>query len=175
MKPIETVYKGYRFRSRLEARWSVFFDAMGIIWEYEKEGFDLGNGIRYLPDFWLPQVNLWAEVKPKPLTGIDKAKVILLFEQSGYGVLELIGPPDFIEYEVPEPLSELYDGGSDLAEYFQYPYSLVSAYLFTEHPRFFAQSCWTRDDAECFGSDYIDAVVAARQARFEHGECGAPK
>ena len=27
---IETKYKGYRFRSRLEARWAVFFDALGI-------------------------------------------------------------------------------------------------------------------------------------------------
>lgn len=37
IKPIETVYKGYRFRSRLEARWAVFFDAQGIEWEYEPE------------------------------------------------------------------------------------------------------------------------------------------
>lgn len=33
IKPIETKYKGYRFRSRLEARWAVFFDALGISWE----------------------------------------------------------------------------------------------------------------------------------------------
>ncbi len=38
-KAIETLYKGYRFRSRLEARWAVFFDALGLKWEYEKEGF----------------------------------------------------------------------------------------------------------------------------------------
>lgn len=43
IKPIETLYKGYRFRSRLEARWAVFFDALGLKWEYEKEGFDLTN------------------------------------------------------------------------------------------------------------------------------------
>ena len=29
-KAIETLYKGYRFRSRLEARWAVFFDASKI-------------------------------------------------------------------------------------------------------------------------------------------------
>lgn len=28
VKAIDTVYKGYRFRSRLEARWAVFFDAL---------------------------------------------------------------------------------------------------------------------------------------------------
>lgn len=54
VKAIETIYRGYRFRSRLEARWAIFFDAMGEPWEYEKEGFDL-KGVRYLPDFWLPR------------------------------------------------------------------------------------------------------------------------
>ena len=51
IKPIETIYNGYRFRSRLEARWAVFFDALGVEYEYEPEGFNLPNGGRYLPDF----------------------------------------------------------------------------------------------------------------------------
>ena len=66
IKAIETVYRGYRFRSRLEARWAVFFDAMGIAWDYEKEGFELPSG-RYLPDFWLPDFGLWFEVKGERL------------------------------------------------------------------------------------------------------------
>lgn len=37
IKAIETVYNGYRFRSRLEARWAVFFDEMGVQYEYEAE------------------------------------------------------------------------------------------------------------------------------------------
>lgn len=37
-KAVETVYKGYLFRSRLEARWTIFFDSLGIKWEYEPEG-----------------------------------------------------------------------------------------------------------------------------------------
>ena len=41
IKPIETVYNGYRFRSRLEARWAVFFRAVGIEYQYEPEGFDM--------------------------------------------------------------------------------------------------------------------------------------
>lgn len=63
-KAIETLYNGYRFRSRLEARWAVFFDALKIRYEYEKEGFDLGGGLRYLPDFWLPELQCWIEIKP---------------------------------------------------------------------------------------------------------------
>ncbi len=62
IKPIETVYKGYRFRSRLEARWAVFFDAARIKWEYEPEGYDCG-GIKYLPDFYLPDLDAHVEVK----------------------------------------------------------------------------------------------------------------
>lgn len=62
LKAIETQYKGYRFRSRLEARWAVFFDSLGLKWEYEKEGFEF-DGTRYLPDFWLPSLKLWVEIK----------------------------------------------------------------------------------------------------------------
>lgn len=73
LKAIETSYKGYRFRSRLEARWAVFFDALGVPWEYEKEGFDL-DGVWYLPDFWLPQQQLWVEIKPTIPNAEDQEK-----------------------------------------------------------------------------------------------------
>lgn len=63
IKPIETRYKGYRFRSRLEARWAVFFDALGIKYEYEPQGWDL-DGKWYLPDFWLPEQMCFLEIKP---------------------------------------------------------------------------------------------------------------
>ena len=71
IKPIETQYKGYRFRSRLEARWAVFFDTLGVKWEYEPEGFDLGEAGWYLPDFRVtsPQgMVTWYEVKPQGVT-----------------------------------------------------------------------------------------------------------
>lgn len=50
IKAIETKYNGFRFRSRLEARWAIFFDSIGLKYEYEIEGFEM-NGIRYLPVF----------------------------------------------------------------------------------------------------------------------------
>jgi hypothetical protein len=65
IQAIQTNYKGYRFRSRLEARWAVFFDALGIEWEYEKEGYKLSDGSYYLPDFWLPNEKMWVEIKPE--------------------------------------------------------------------------------------------------------------
>jgi len=66
IKAIETVYKGYRFRSRLEARWAVFFDTLGISWKYESEGYELSNGARYLPDFKLGD-GTYVEVKGEPI------------------------------------------------------------------------------------------------------------
>ena len=63
IKPIETYYNGYRFRSRLEARWAVFFDAIGIRYEYETEGYRSADGKHYLPDFYLPDFRCLFEVK----------------------------------------------------------------------------------------------------------------
>jgi hypothetical protein len=68
IKPIETVYHGYRFRSRLEARWAVFFVMANIEFEYEPEGFVLPNGTKYLPDFYLPFFDAYVEIKPKSIT-----------------------------------------------------------------------------------------------------------
>lgn len=70
IKAIETSYRGYRFRSRLEARWAVFFEALGLRWEYEVEGFENEQGDRYLPDFriWMNRGRsaYWVEVKGDP-------------------------------------------------------------------------------------------------------------
>lgn len=66
IKAIETVYKGYKFRSRLEARWAVFFDALAIPWYYEYQGFDLGR-YWYLPDFYLPKWKCYFEAKDPDL------------------------------------------------------------------------------------------------------------
>jgi len=56
IEAIPTVYRGIKFRSRIEARWAAFFDAIRIRWEYEPQGYAI-NGINYLPDFWLPDVH----------------------------------------------------------------------------------------------------------------------
>jgi hypothetical protein len=63
LKAIETRYKGYRFRSRLEARWAVYLDTVGLNYEYEPEGFTLENGEQYLPDFWLPGLRSYSDVR----------------------------------------------------------------------------------------------------------------
>lgn len=97
LKAIETRYKGYRFRSRTEARWAVAFDAMGIEWEYEKEGYQLPSGW-YLPDFWLPDKDAFAEVKPHALNDKESRLALELSAMSGKDVLILDGSPDYRPY-----------------------------------------------------------------------------
>lgn len=74
IKVIQTTYKGYKFRSRLEARWAVFFDALRLAWEYEPEGYELPSGTYYLPDFWvvINDVVHWFEIKPDNQGETDK-------------------------------------------------------------------------------------------------------
>lgn len=65
IKPIDTVYNGYRFRSRLEARWAYFFDLISLKYVYEHKGFSMSSGEWYLPDFFLPELNAYVEIKYK--------------------------------------------------------------------------------------------------------------
>lgn len=70
IKAIETKYKGYNFRSRLEARWAVFLDTLGIKWRYEVEEYDLGELGYYLPDFVVTGESgesVFLEVKGEPI------------------------------------------------------------------------------------------------------------
>jgi len=65
LKAIDTEYDGHLYRSRLEARWAVFFDTLDIPFEYELEGYDLGEAGWCLPDFWLPKQRTFLEVSPR--------------------------------------------------------------------------------------------------------------
>lgn len=62
-KAKEQVYNGVTFRSTLEARWAIFFDACGLKWVYEPECFELEAG-NYTPDFYLKKYDLFVEIKP---------------------------------------------------------------------------------------------------------------
>lgn len=64
IEAIPTMYKGVRFRSRLEAQWAVFWDELGVKWEYEPQTFKFPDGKQYTPDFWIVDLALWVEIKP---------------------------------------------------------------------------------------------------------------
>lgn len=58
-----TIYRGILFRSRLEATWAIFLDLVGVDYCYEHKQLAVGEGF-YLPDFWLPDLGVWLELKP---------------------------------------------------------------------------------------------------------------
>lgn len=75
-------------------------DGAGVVWTYESEGYDL-DGVRYLPDFYLPKLDCWLEVKgAKPAYGsTEYEKPRRLAEVSGKPVFMVsgeVGP----EYEI---------------------------------------------------------------------------
>lgn len=115
MKAIETHYAGCRFRSRLEARWAVFFDHMDIEWQYEPEGFETPHG-RYLPDFWLPQMEKWIEIKGGAPTKKDLDRAFHVAEaeaDKGHRFSMLIGdvprePVDVMGTGIPAIMTTVY-------------------------------------------------------------------
>lgn len=167
IKAIETVYKGYRFRSRLEARWAVFFDALGWEWEYEKEGFDI-DGVWYLPDFWLPDANTFVEVKPDYPSDREWEKLWALAEH--HRVILVTGTPAEVSYTYCD-----YQGGDCQGSDCHWKYGVLLHWHKGEVGNF---ECTWDDPGEDFSDyfkyfpEYTQAVHAARQARFEHGESG---
>ncbi len=60
---IPTAYKSVQYRSRLEARTALFFDCLGLNFEYEPKYFEIEKGFWYVPDFYLRDLEMWIEIK----------------------------------------------------------------------------------------------------------------
>ncbi|HEX9228886.1 MAG TPA: hypothetical protein VF885_19970 [Arthrobacter sp.] len=76
-KAMEVLYSGKVFRSRLEARWAVFLDLLGVNWDYEPCHYEIGPDLYYLPDFYLPDHQMWLEVKGAPfMDAASYAKIL---------------------------------------------------------------------------------------------------
>src|SRR3990167_4849797 len=168
MNPIETVYKGYRFRSRLEARWAVFFGTLGIKWEYEVEGYKLPSGY-YLPDFWLPvfENGMYVEVKPDIKSFLPtQAKVQDLCIESQKPVWICDGVPEAKEYLCFYPT-----GQKEVPLDLRFGIPLFDQAEFED--RMFIDSGLQAEELwNLVSKNYQDAVYKARQVRFEHGEQG---
>jgi len=73
LRPVPMTYRGVRFRSTLEADWAATLDQLGITWQYEPEAVQLPSGALYRPDFYLPEITTWFEVKGPGVPGAEKA------------------------------------------------------------------------------------------------------
>lgn len=101
---IPTPYAGVRFRSRSEARWAVFFDALHLEWTWEPEAYQTHAG-RYQPDFWVENLYVdrgdehallrgaFVEVKGAPPTPHEHQLALDLCHATAKPVLILEGQP----------------------------------------------------------------------------------
>ncbi len=90
---VSTHYGPLKLRSRTEARWAVFLDAAGIRYQYEFEGYSLRDGY-YLPDFWLPDLSVFLEIKGVEPTEAEVAKCAQLADLVECTTLLAVGPPE---------------------------------------------------------------------------------
>lgn len=170
LKPIETVYNGYKFRSRLEARWAVFFDAVGIKYEYEPEGFELDDGTRYLPDFRLLNVRHRSYEDEKAPVYVEVKGKMSIYDINRIAKFSKIYPIIVIgSAEQAETLLDWWNGGS----FWTFEFMDGDSYpcMFVEH----CNEIWLAgpDHDEWDGGELMKkAIRIVKQARFEHGECG---
>lgn len=161
---IPTFHSGHYFRSRLEARYAVLFESLGIDYDYELQGFKFLDGTCYLPDFWLPKVRMWAEVKPLELTADERMKCQWLAEGTLRPCLHLVGTPGFKFYIA----SHFEDLDGEVQRY-EYPYLLDIDYHGRKHynaGRLYSDM-QPFDDPDQFSTTYWGAVYKARMARFD--------
>lgn len=212
LKAIETNYDGYRFRSRLEARWAVFFDTLGIKYEYEPEGFEMSNGERYLPDFYFPEFGMYAEVKGESghvLEDMKRVERFVLENKSEVVILSNIPHDDLTDglYLFPFMYFESRQQGMTSMRYLLFLYDdddgarIEDDFSIGHNRRWNYDSYYYKGDKNKYAFEMIQAISAselykdykereecdallsvfsfsaiqeailrARQARFEHGE-----
>ncbi len=93
MKVLPTKYRGITYRSRAEARWAVVFDKVGWTHLYEPETFCLPCG-NYLPDFYLPNVDAFFEVKGLAPSAFERLRAEELCAGTEKVVVVSSGPPN---------------------------------------------------------------------------------
>jgi len=158
---IPTTYRGYRCRSRLEARWCILLDELNVEYWYEPEGFRLSNGACYLPDFYLPQIQTYAEVKPDLPNVEELAKAESLCLETRKKLVWLVGPPAFKTYPAIYPDCGYVTWSDVLLDIDYHGRKHYAA------GRLFADCNEAWKSEEEFTNEYRAAVYAARAARFE--------
>lgn len=74
MRSLPAVYAGFAFRSRAEARWKIFYEALDEPAIYEPTAIDLG-AFAYQPDYWLSLFRAWVEIKGEMIS--DEAGMLM--------------------------------------------------------------------------------------------------
>jgi len=181
MKAIQTRYAGHYFRSRLEAKWAVFFDALGIEWEYEPEGYEFSNGRRYLPDFYLPACGTWIEVKGDPRYYDRDLMLTAARELPNNPTYGEQGPVLMTLGNIPRPTLRddvvwTFNGFRREGRFTDSERWSFNEFTKNNRP-WWVDGTYSPDPLKATlepeENDCHEAYAAARSARFEHGEEGA--
>lgn len=134
------------------------------------------DNLRYLPDFYIPSLNRWFEIKGKPLTEIELKKCeefCRRLDNENIKFSILVGTPkecavrlgDYygvLEYVWEWPSEKYPDNYRILA-----PHELIEKDYYSR----FMKGLWVVPNAT--EEDVAIAAIAASQARFEFGETPA--
>lgn len=188
---IETNYNGYRFRSRAEARWAVFFDFLGVEYEYEPEGFNLPSGKRYLPDFRVKCWGLRGKIEDEPFDLWIEVKGVMTREDA-FKIWDFVGDdyenPLLIVSSIPNvvwneqisnsALFRSYDMMNGI-EIYPFNYKTIDGDYFAAYPAAHKGKFYLwGDDSNYITNDTEElnkvknAYICAKRARFEFGENG---
>jgi hypothetical protein len=152
-----TSFRGTVYRSRLEARWAVFFSKLpGVAADYEPMSYEYADGVFYTPDFLVSKEigkrceNFLLEIKPLP-PARDYLLMLNAVRESEKGSKSLqadlirnlyLGCGSFYRDKQPELFSVSSNANYTLEEMFL-------------------------DSFKVGRMDYVDAVTAAAQWRFD--------
>jgi hypothetical protein len=172
-------------------------------YDYEKEGFILDDGTKYLPDFWLPSLKMWVEIKSdleiddsapagcdffsaafiQKIWSCDLFILMRRFRNSQqWPVACIVGQPGqhriwFFgwdmsdssagEYEDDNAMLCIANGRVTLDVHMKCPDTEI--YADSLYGPVLEHFTYARDHRSMVGP-IRDALLQARQARFEHGE-----
>jgi hypothetical protein len=179
IKAIDTQYRGFLFRSRLEAKWANFLDLLKVPWDYEAEGLNL-DGEFYLPDFWLPRFGMFLEIKGTPPTQQELLTAEKVRDLVGNSIAVVHGYPTenigvFFTFNETDSGGGIYNDRFKMAGHPTEGFQLDEA---SGDTTFGSQWDPIIPNADCrFPPDNSilrRAALLAKQARFEHGADPTP-
>jgi hypothetical protein len=156
-KSIATWFDGICFRSRLEARLAFILNKLEIEWVYEPDGFNLSNGLKYLPDFYLRFGDGTKQVLEAKgyLDDYDKAKIECFEKDFKIKVLMI---DDFLKLHYYGEADEVFldEKGmvSEMTEEFRKALDEAKKVVFEDYHRQLKSSC-VKDDAASALTDLL--------------------
>lgn len=160
-------HASYEMRSHSETRWAGMMDALSVNWIYEPETIETRHGW-YKPDFFLPAVGAFVEVKGPEPTKVEQEKAEDAEAKTGFPVIFAYGAPEMIGAELCNGSVGYYSGGR-LARYTTKEIGAVvlKKYDMATYAAFLAAGDRQALPESEFVGDLIDELARLRMTRSE--------